>query len=67
MQQQCLDSSWSVSGHDRFDIPLCERNALRTAEDLQQYRDPLTRGHAGIDRQMPTEWAGQNSYAVAVP
>jgi hypothetical protein len=32
---RCLDSSWSVSGHDRFDIPLCERSALLTAEDLQ--------------------------------
>jgi hypothetical protein len=41
MQQQCLDSSWSVSGRDRFDILLCERSALLTAEDLQQHRDPL--------------------------
>jgi hypothetical protein len=39
-----------MSGYYRFDIPLCERNALRTAENLQQYRDPRMRGHAGIDR-----------------
>jgi hypothetical protein len=42
-----------MSGHHRFDIPLCERNALRTAEDLQQHRDPFVRGHAGVRRRHP--------------
>jgi hypothetical protein len=55
---RCLDSSWSVSGHYRFDIPLRERHTLRTAEDPQQHRDPLMRRHAGIDCQMLAEWAG---------
>src|SRR6266508_1082518 len=61
-----LDSSWSVSGHDRFDIPLCERSALLTAEDLQQHRNPLGPGQASIHRQMPAERAGQNFDAVSV-
>ena len=37
-----------MSEYYRFDIPLCERNALLTAEDLQQYRDPLMRGALGF-------------------
>jgi hypothetical protein len=43
-----LDSSWSVSGHDRFDILLCERSALLTAEDLQQMLNSVRHpGNAG--------------------
>jgi hypothetical protein len=38
-----------MSEYHCFDIPLCERNALLTAEDLQQHRDPLGPGQAGIN------------------
>jgi hypothetical protein len=59
-----LGSSGATSAYHCFDLPLCERNALLTAEDLQQHRDPFVRGHAGIDCQMPFERTGQYSYAL---
>jgi hypothetical protein len=60
-----LGSSWSMSGYYRFDIPLCERDALRTAEDLQQHRDPFEPGHPTIDSKMPTERTRQDFDAIA--
>jgi hypothetical protein len=54
-----------MSEYYRFDIPLCERNALLTAEDLQQYRDPLMRGHAGIDGQVPDERTADDPHPIA--
>jgi hypothetical protein len=61
-----LDSSWSMSGYYRFDIPLRERDTLRPAEDLQQHRDPLIPGHAGIGRQMSFKRAFRFQFVALV-
>jgi hypothetical protein len=54
-----------MSGHQHSNVPICKRNTLLSAEHLQQHRDSLMPGHAGVDRQMSPERTGQDPYAVA--
>jgi hypothetical protein len=49
----------------RLDIAPGECDPLLATENLQQHRDPLVCGHAGIDRQMAPKRIGQQADPVA--
>jgi hypothetical protein len=57
----CARPHASVQG---LDIRGRKRHPCRRPKDLQQHRNPLMRGHAGIDRQKSFKRTGQYPYAI---